>query len=222
MLNFRLHRVSPPQSRARGSVGVENAAGERLASPQRCLEGVVTLVLRVYGCPMAIQTLPVSLTSVTRVTSAFPAITSVSNITSAIIAQYAGDVEAEISARISDRYALPLATECPILTAIATRETIYRIAVQRALVQFPSAQQGQHPMQTQHLDDQKLLEAIVSGKIPLLTSSGAHIAVDTAQAPIFSTTKGYLPTFHEGAWPDMVQDTEKLDDITTDRLGRGL
>ena len=166
---------------------------------------------------MSIPTLPVSYTSVTRVNSAFPAISSVSNINSAIIAQYAGDVEAEINALISKRYALPLTVEVPILIAIATREAIYRIAVQRALVQFPPAQQGQHPMQVQHKDDQKLLEKIADGDIQLIDSTGAVIAVDVTQLEVYSTTKNYVPTFHEGSWVDTTQDQSKLDDIDADR-----
>ena len=162
-------------------------------------------------------TLPVSYTSVSRVHSAFPMITSVSNISSGVVAQFAGDVEAEINGRISTRYALPLTVECPILTAIATREAIYRIAVQRALVQFPPAQQGAHPMQVQHRDDQKLLDLIASGSIKLVDSSGAQILADVTQAEIYSTTKDYLPTFHEGDWGDTIQDPDKLDDIQTDR-----
>ena len=166
---------------------------------------------------MSIQTLPSSYSSVTRINSAFPMISSVTNVTSAIIAQYIGDVEAEINGRIAGRYALPLTVECPILTAIATREAIYRIAVQRALVQFPPAQQGQHPMQVQHRDDQKLMDQIAAGSIKLVDSSGAQIAAEVTNTEFYSTTKTYVPTFHEGAWTDMVRDQNKLDDIEADR-----
>ena len=162
-------------------------------------------------------TLPVSYTSVSRVGSAFPALNSVSNITSGVIHQFAGDVQAEIDSLIGKRYTLPLTVECPILTAIATRETIYRIAVQRALVQFPPAQQGRHPMQTQHLDDQKLLEKVADGKVQLVDASGAVVGANLGQIEIFSTTMDYLPTMHEGPWTSMVQDEEKLDDINADR-----
>ena len=166
---------------------------------------------------MTIATLPVSYTSVSRINSAFPAIHSVSNITSAIIAHYAGDVEAEINALISKRYALPLTLEVPILIAIATREAIYRMAVQRALVQFPPAQQGQHPMLMQHKDDQKLLDKIVDGSIQLVDSDGVVLPAELTQIEVFSTTKNYKPTFHEGAWTDTIQDPSKLEDILADR-----
>lgn len=166
---------------------------------------------------MPILALPLSYTSVGMVNSAFPAITSISNLTSAIVMHFGGTVEAEINAKISKRYVIPLAVECPLLTAIATREAIYRIAVQRALVHFPPAQQGVHPMQLQHKDDQELIAAIVGGDIQLLDSSGAVIATDLAQIEVYSTTKDYTPTFHEGAWSDMIQDPDKLDDILADR-----
>lgn len=187
-----------------------NTAAACLARRRGCFDRVKTVFLQVYGVPVVYS-------SVSRVNSAFPAISSVSNITSGVICQYMEDVEAEIDAIISKRYALPLTVTCPILVAIATRETIYRIAVQRALVQFPSAQQGQHPMQTQHLDDQKLLEKIMEGKIQLVAAGGAVVAADLTQSEVYSTTKNYLPTFHEGAWGDMTVDQNKLDDIRSDR-----
>jgi len=154
---------------------------------------------------------------VTRINSAFPPISSVSNINSAIISQYATDVEAEIDSVISKRYVLPIAVACPILTAIATRETIYRIAVERALVQFPPAQQGKAPLQVQHEGDQKMLEKIAAGTMQLVGTDGTVVAADLTQTDIYSTTMNYVPTFHEGAWGDMVQDPNKLDSIISDR-----
>ncbi len=158
-------------------------------------------------------------TSVTRINSAFPMLSSVTNITSAIIDQYATDVEAEIDAKIIARYTLPLASVPPILAAISTRETIYRITVQRALIQFPPAQQGRHPLQVQHIDDQKLLDDIVNGDLSLVASGGAEIATSLAKQLIYSTTMGYVPTFSEGSQMDQVQDSDKLDD---DLINRGL
>lgn len=162
-------------------------------------------------------TLPVSYTSVTMIKDAFPPIGSVSNNTSAVIAQYAGQVEAEINAKIGSRYTLPLTVECPLLTAVATREAIFRIMVQRMQIQFPPAHQAQHPLQLQHKDDQKLLELIMEGALKLVDASGAQISVETVNMEVWSTTKDYNPTMHEGAWGDSVQDSDKLDDIESDR-----
>jgi phage gp36-like protein len=189
-------------------------AGTRLQAPVTTPRGAFntleTLILRLFGLPLVY-------TTVTRINSAFPAINSVSNINSAIICQYAEDVEAEIDAIISKRYVLPLTVTCPILVAIATRETIYRIAVQRALVQFPPAQEGRAPLAVQHADDQKLLDKIANGMIQLVGADGTVVAADTTQLEVYSTTKTYVPTFHEGAWTDMIQDQDKLDDILSDR-----
>ena len=204
-------RVFPGVSKG-GSPTPQNTATGVYARGRACLGTLETLILRVFGCPMAVV-----YTSVTRINSAFPAISSVSNINSAIISQYATDVEAEIDSAISKRYVLPLTVTPPILIAIATRETIYRIAVQRALVQFPPAQQGKAPMQVQHEDDQKLLEKLANGTMQLVGTDGKVVAADLTQSDIYSTTMGYVPTFHEGAWGDTVQDPNKLDDIAADR-----
>ena len=193
------------------TLGPENTATDLYARPGGGLNALETLILRVLGCSAVVYT------SVTRINSAFPAISSVSNINSAIVSQYATDVEAEIDSIISNRYTLPLSVTCPLLAAIATRETIYRIAVQRALVQFPPAQQGKAPLQVQHEDDQKLLTKIAQGELGLVSTTGAVVAVSTTLIQITSTTKDYLPAFHEGAWGDMIQDPDKLDAILSDR-----
>ena len=160
-----------------------------------------------------------SYTSVTRINSVFPMISSVANITSGVVAQFADDAEAEIDAKSSKRYTLPLGVACPILSAIATREAIYQIATQRALVQFPPAQQGKHPMKAQHDEDVALLEEISNGGLAIVTSSGAVVPESTTEILIYSTTQGYVPTFSEGATNDQVQDEDKLAD---DLAARGL
>lgn len=166
---------------------------------------------------MPLLTLPVSYTAVTLIGSLFPAVNSVSTINSGSIAYYCGMVEAEINTRLVKRYNIPFTVECPILTAIATREAIYRIATQRALVQFPPAQQGQHPMQAMHVADQRLLDEIVDGDIELVDSSGNVITPNAKDMLMTSTTVGYDPTMHEGRFEDMVVDPTKLDDILTER-----
>lgn len=162
-------------------------------------------------------TLPASYTTVSRIGSAFPAINSVSTLSSGVVHQFIGDVEAEINSKLAKQWSLPLTVDCPVLTAIATRESIYRIAVQRGLVQFPPAQQGRHPMQQQHIDDQKLLDKIAGGVINLVDSSGNNIAASTGQMLVYSTTEDYVPTFSEGAWVDQIQDKDKLDDDLSNR-----
>lgn len=161
--------------------------------------------------------MPPLYTVVTRINSAYPAITSVSNISSAVVCQFIDNTEAEINGYIAKKYDLPLVGSYPLLTAIADRETIYRIVTQRALIQFPPAQQGQHPLQIQHKDDQALLAKIASGEIPLVTSSGALLEVDSTAMEVFSTTQDYVPTMDEGPTEDQVVDRNKLFDIVSNR-----
>src|SRR3990167_9429018 len=137
-------------------------------------------------------TLVASYTTVQRVYDTFPPISSLTGLSSAMVLDWIGGVEAEINAKISKRYALPLSGDCPILTAIATREAIYRIAVERALVQFPPAQQGKAPRQVQHEQDQKLLDQLAAGEITLyaVDSAGAFsalVAEETTQMEVYST-----------------------------------
>lgn len=158
-------------------------------------------------------TLPVSYTSVTRVQSAFPAVGSVSAINSAIIHQFAGDAESEINAKIGKRYQLPLTVVCPLLTTIATRETIYGLTVDRLLAQFPPAQQGKLPRQVRHEQDQKMLDDIMNGKIGLVDSSGQAITANTDQIEVISNTMNYVPTMDEGPVLEWETDPYKLADI---------
>lgn len=167
-------------------------------------------------------TLPVSYSNVGEVGSAFPAISSVTAINSAIVAQMMGSVEAEINVKIGKRYDLPLTVECPILQAISTRETIYRLLIQRQLIHFPAAQQGKHPLMVQHQDDQKLLDQIMNGEIQLTSSSGEPLPADTTQMEFYSTTKDYIPTFNEGLFENMIQDNALLDAIDDDTDAKAL
>lgn len=171
------------------------------------------------------QTLPVSLTTVGEVFSAYPPISSVTALTSGVIAQaYAGPVQAYILGKIAKLYPpdslfpnLP-----PVLHAVATRETIYRISMSRLMTSFPSSQTGKATIQVMHDEDMKLLTEIVEGDMSLIDSSGQVLLPSLGVVEIFSTTAGYNPTMHEGSFLDMIRDERKLDDIINDRLGEGL
>lgn len=121
-------------------------------------------------------------------------------------------------------YSLPVVLENlpPVLSAIATRETIYRISLSRLMAAFPAAQQGKATIQVMHEEDMKLLDEIAKGSFPLVTTSLAVVPTNSSGKEIFSTTMDYNPTMHEGSIRDMVIDTQKLDDIINDRLSRGL
>lgn len=160
--------------------------------------------------------------SVGGVNSLFPPISSVTNLTSAVVARFIDDTEAEVNARIAKRYTVPVTPTCPLLVALTERETIYRIVTQRALIQFPPAQQGRHTLQIQHDGDQKLLERIAEGEMILVASGGGKISPDTSQIQVFSSTQNYNPTFADGLPPEeSVLDTDKSTDALADRVGRG-
>ena len=167
-------------------------------------------------------------TDIGSIYGAYPAINSAqaTGLNSASVLAFIDQVENEINAKVSARYALPVTASpltCPILQTLSLRESIFRIAIQRGLVHFPPALQGKAPLAVQHDMDQKLLTQIMEGEVNLLNNSLAVIAPSTSErGEIYSTTMNQIPTFHEGAWVDQVQDTDKLDTIESDRLGRGL
>ena len=167
-------------------------------------------------------------TGVGSIYGGYPAINTaqLTGLNSAVVTAFIDQVENEINAKISGRYALPVVASplvCPILATLALRESIFRIAIQRGLVHFPPAVQGKAPLAVQHEMDQKLLGQIAEGEVNLLTNSLAVIAPSTSErGEIYSTTMNQNPTFHEGSIYDAVLDTDKLDTIESDRLGRGL
>ena len=164
-------------------------------------------------------------THVGSVYKAYPAINTaqLTGLSSLVVLSFIDQVENEISAKVSAKYALPFSNGCPILGTLALREAIFRIAIQRGLVHFPPAVQGRAPLAVQHDMDQKLLDQIANGKMNLLDNSLAVIGISTTErGEIYSTTMNLNPTFHEGSRYDQVQDTDKLDAIEDARLGRGL
>lgn len=157
--------------------------------------------------------------------AAYPAINTaqLTGLNSAVVVGFIDQVEAEINAKVSAKYALPFSNGCPIVATLALREAIFRIGIQRGLVHFPPAVQGRAPLAVQHEMDQKLLDQIATGKMNLLDNSLAVIGVSTTErGEIYSTTMNYNPTFHEGSQYDQVRDTDKLDAIEDAREGRGL
>lgn len=154
-------------------------------------------------------TLPVSYTTVELLLNTLPAIGSVSAITSAHIAHYIGEAQAHIDAKISRYYSLPLSVEVPIIQTIATNLTVYGLMVKRLL----SAQQiNDSPWPARYKEAQELLDDIGAGKLPLVNASGAILAGRSDVAEVYSTTMNNVPTFYEGDWKDMVQDSDKIDD----------
>lgn len=146
-------------------------------------------------------------------------------LTSGVISQaYAGPVQAFVLSKIAKLYppSVLFPNLPPVLHAVATRETIYRVSLSRLVSTFPSAQAGKLSLQVLHDEDMKLLDSIAAGDMPLLNSSDAVIDPSLGAVEIFSTTMDYLPTFHEGARLDQVQDEVKLQALIDERLDRGL
>ena len=169
--------------------------------------------------------MPPLFTDIGSVFGAYPAINTaqLTGINSTVVAGFIDQAEAEVAAKVSARYALPFSPPCPLVNAIALRETVYAICIQRGLVHFPPAVQGKAPLAVQHESDQKLLQMISEGKVGLLSSSLQAIApATTARGEVYSTTMDFNPTFHEGGRLDQVRDPEKIESIIDAREGRGL
>ena len=123
-------------------------------------------------------------------------------LTSGLVAQaYAGPVQAYILGKVAKLYPPPslFPSLPPVLHAIATRETIYRLSLSRLVMTFPSVQAGKLSLQVLHDEDMKLLESIAAGDMPLLTASDQLLDPSLSAVEIYSTTMNYHPTFHEGA-----------------------
>lgn len=155
-------------------------------------------------------TLPASYSSVALVYTKLPDIGSITTLTSASIAQVIGEAEAEINAEIAQKYNLPMTSEVPILTTLATDIAIYRLLAQRV---FAADRLALSPWPDRYKEALTKLDRLAAGELNLVTSSGDVITGRSDLAEVWSTTMTYLPTMHEGAAPDMVQDEDKLDDI---------
>ena len=156
-----------------------------------------------------VSSLPVLYTSVELVMQTVPEIGSISNATSASIAQVAGMAEAVINAKLSALYAVPVVVTVPLLTTIATDLTIYRFFTRKPLV---GDQSKSAPWFDRFKESSELLDQIASGDVPLVGADGMVVDASAAAPSFFSTTDGYLPTFDEGAVEAWEQDELKRQD----------
>lgn len=162
-------------------------------------------------------TLPVSYTSASLCLISFPPLGSASNVNSAVIALYAGQEEAYMNSKLGKLYTLPFTEEIPVLTAIATDLTIAALLTKRVTAHFTTVQNRDNPFIALRKQTMEFLDKIADGEIQMLTASGAVVPVNTSGIEVYSTTKTYNPTFHEGQWTDMVVDPNKLQDILNAR-----
>jgi phage gp36-like protein len=158
-------------------------------------------------------------TSVGRIYDIEPAIKDVSDLSSAHLGIFINDAEAEINARLIKSYTMPL-SNAPLITAIATDLSIYRVLSRRI---FTQAQLKNSVWPDRFKESLDTLKEVADGTIELVDEDGTIIAGRTDQAELWSNTKNYLPTFHEGSigpgghFADNILDEDKQDDLLDER-----
>ena len=155
----------------------------------------------------------VSYTNVDRILTALPQIGSGSTVGSNAILSYAEQAESLMNAKLGRLYSLPLTSSVPVLTTIATDLAIYNLLSKRIF----ASQKVSENVVSFFEKAMELLESIANGELSLVDSAGALIATSNTNMEVWTNNQGYNPTFHEGKWEDMVQDPDKLQDISDDR-----
>src|SRR3990167_2648891 len=154
-------------------------------------------------------TFPVSYSSVSLMMTVLPDLGSVTTLTSAHLANFAGAAQAQVNARIARHYSLPLASEIPELQRLTTDIAIYYTLTRRL---FTQERLNSSLWPDRYKEALETLSEIADGTIPLIDASGTILGARVDVAEVWSTTKEYVPTFHEGGWPEQVQDLDKLED----------
>ncbi len=166
------------------------------------------------------MTAVVSYTTVSLMLLTRPDLRSLSTVTSAELAIFAGQAEAEMVGRLAQRYALPPAVPCPLLETLATDLAVYRILSRRQYITRDAKEKS--GLETVYTQAIATLSLIAAGGLPLVDASGAVLTERTDRMPVLSSTDDYLPTFHEGPTGSHVQDPDKVDDLLTARDLDGL
>lgn len=156
------------------------------------------------------MTLPASYTTVEKVLTTYPPMGSVTNITSAQIANIIGEQQAVIDAKLAHLYAVPFSPVPPVIEAIVDDLVAYRLLTTRVRER---SRTGEFPEHFRYA--QLMLEALAAGSVTVLTSSGTMWArssdQDSVRGEVWSDTMTYDPTMNEGRWEKMVIDTDKPD-----------
>lgn len=160
------------------------------------------------------STLPVSYTSVEKILTAISPLGSVSTLTSSVMQRGAGEMEARINAVLSRRYTIPFTEYVPILDTISTMLSVQHLLKLR-YINF--AEIDAEALLGRFDQANEDLLAIATGSLQMINSSGTVIAERGDLVEVWSSTEDYHQTFHEGAWPDMFRDPDKLDDIEDER-----
>ena len=152
---------------------------------------------------------PVSYTTVSLMAMTLPDIGSITTLTSAHIALYAGMAQTMVDAKIARFYTLPFTVEVPKLQEITTELGLYYLLTRRI---FTAQVPNNSTWPDRYREAMAQLDAIAAGELLLVDSSGTVIAGRTDIAEVFSTTMNYVPTFHEGPWSLQIQDADKIED----------
>lgn len=155
--------------------------------------------------------------TVANVLALMPSIGSATSITSASIAQYLNDAEAEINGKVVQRYTLPFSSTPPLLTTLETRMATADLLTLRAMAQFNASDQKGNTFFDRLKEARKTLDAIAGGFVQLVDSAGALIAERTDVLEVWSNNQNFNPTMTEAHVTQMPQDSSKIDTILGDR-----
>ena len=151
-------------------------------------------------------------TTVTKVTDLFPKISETS-ITSASIAFYIDQAEAEINGKIIARYTLPFSLTPPLIETIATELSVIKILDRF----FTSENRSKNDWRdTRKKDLNNILNGIMDGKISLVNSANEIIEQRSDLQDVYSDTMDYTPTFNHLLYSLQVIDEDRLDDEEDD------
>jgi phage gp36-like protein len=159
------------------------------------------------------NTFPVIYTTVANILESLPSVGSITNITSAVVANFIGRSDALINAKISKQYTLPIVGDVSILQSLSIDITLYNLLAKRI---FAGEQLSKSPWPDRYKEALDTLDEISNGILPLITSSNEIIASGAAGLP-WSSTMDTLPTMTEDDMTLNLVDTVKIDLIRGER-----
>ena len=157
----------------------------------------------------------VEYTDVARVFDTLPDLKQDTELSSAHVVIFIEDAEAVMNAKLRANYEVPITGEVPLLTAIATDCSIYRILSRRI---FTQERLDESTWPDRYKECEQLLDDLADGSITLVDSAGAIISSSTTAARIQSNTAAFHPTFWEGGDFEQNQDSDKITDERNRRI----
>ena len=157
----------------------------------------------------------VTYTTVPRVFDTLPNLKQDTELSSAHVVIFIEDAEAEMNVKLRANYEVPILGEVPLLTAIATDCSIYRILSRRI---FTQERLDESTWPDRYKECKELLDDLADGATTLVDSAGAIISSSTTAARIQSNTSGNHQTFWEGGDFEQNQDADKITDERNRRI----